>query len=223
MLKYWRVHCAFSPISALPAIRRRLFQQTARSGIRLLPLFALLLSACAGTGGGSVDTTASSATVSDDDLQRAIKLMQESRYQPAAAELEKIVDTNDRYTGAYVNLGIAYRELGRREDAEKALLLATERKSHRAMAWNELGLLYRRHGDFARARKAYEQGIAADSGYARPYVNLGVLCDIYLQDKPCALRSYEKYQALTKGEDKKVDLWIADLRNRMGIARGATK
>lgn len=194
----------------------------ARFGKRLLPLLPLLLSACAGTGGGTAEAPGAAA-VSDDELQRAIGLMQEARYQPAAAVLEKIVDANDRYTGAYVNLGIAYRELGRREDAEKALLVATERKSHRAMAWNELGLLYRRHGEFARARKAYEQSISADSGYAKPYINLGVLCDIYLQDKACALRSYEKYRALNRGEDKKVDLWIADLRNRIAAGKGAKK
>ena len=29
MLMYWRVHCAFSPISALPGIHRSEFQQTA--------------------------------------------------------------------------------------------------------------------------------------------------------------------------------------------------
>jgi hypothetical protein len=44
--------------------------------------------------------------------------------------------------------------------------------------------------------------------------NLGVLCDIYLQDLECALQNYEEYLKGVPG-DEKVAIWITDVKSRI--------
>ncbi|NIQ12143.1 MAG: hypothetical protein GWO23_22000, partial [Gammaproteobacteria bacterium] len=45
--------------------------------------------------------------------------------------------------------------------------------------------------------------------------NLGILCDLYLNDLECALEHYEIYNGALP-ENKQVELWIVDLRVRLG-------
>ena len=84
------------------------------------------------------------------------------------------------------------------------------------MYFNQLGIAYRQHGRFAQARAAYEQAIALDAAYAAPYLNLGILHDIYLQDRLQALDLYDRYLALSPGGDATVAKWVVDLKNRKG-------
>ena len=72
-------------------------------------------------------------------------------------------------------------------------------------------------GEFRDAASSYEQAIAADSRYAPAWRNLGVVSDLYLGDPNRALKAFEQYKQLT-GEDKPVSGWIAELRQRLGIA-----
>ena len=81
---------------------------------------------------------------------------------------------------------------------------------------DELGLVYRRLGRFKEAEAAYMQALTADPAYAPAYLNLGVLCDLFLQDPQRALQSFEKYQELSGNSDKRVATWIAELKGRLG-------
>ena len=79
---------------------------------------------------------------------------------------------------------------------------------------NQLGITYRQQGQFEKAREAYEKAIALDPSYPAPYLNLGILFDLYFWNSKHALEFYDRYLALTPGGDDKVVKWVADIKNR---------
>jgi len=83
------------------------------------------------------------------------------------------------------------------------------------VAGNTYGLLLRSGGRFAEARTVYEQVLAQFPDYGPAHRNLGILCDLYLNDLECALDQYELYSAVEPG-DEQVRLWLADLHLRLG-------
>lgn len=116
--------------------------------------------------------------------------------------------------GPHANLGILYRQGGKLAEAVAELELAVQANPTQPAVLNELGITYRQKGEFLKAQNAYERAIALAPDYAAPHLNLGILFDLYLWDGPRALAAYEKYLALSSGDDDKVKKWIADLRNR---------
>jgi tetratricopeptide (TPR) repeat protein len=102
-----------------------------------------------------------------------------------------------------------------------ALEQAANANPKQALGFNRLGVAYRQQGEFAKARQAYEQAIAADPQYAPALLNLGVLYDLYLWEPAKALELYDRYLALTPGGDAQVTRWVADLKNRKPAAAAA--
>lgn len=189
---------------------------------------ALLLNGCAGgvsRPGGSTRAPASVSAGMQSEFRHALELMEAGKYAEAVPVLEGIVTKNDQLPGAQINLAIACMNAGGGkeyfEKAEKALLRAIQINSREPVAYNQLGLLYRRTGRFEDAKKSYRQAITLDSGYIMPYLNMGILCDIYLQDFPCAIEYFEKYKLLAPVEAEKTAGWLADLRRRAGIPEPA--
>ena len=82
------------------------------------------------------------------------------------------------------------------------------------VANNELGMVLRKTGRYVEARQLYEELLATHPDFLPARKNLGVLCDIYIQDLNCALEQYVEY---LKGipEDEKVKIWVADVKSRM--------
>ena len=118
-------------------------------------------------------------------------------------------------TSAHIDLAIAYRETNDLERAEASLKKALELNSRHPVALNELGIVYRKTGRFAEARKSYEQVLALYPGFHFARRNLAILCDVYLGDASCALEQYELYLQTVPG-DEKAAMWVADLRARAG-------
>lgn len=104
---------------------------------------------------------------------------------------------------------------GRLEAAEQALSELVAAEPNFAAAQNNLGIVYRKRGEFSKAKVAYKAALNADPNNAKAHLNLGILYDVYLQKPSQALTHYQDYQKLSKESDKEVALWIADLERRL--------
>jgi Tfp pilus assembly protein PilF len=149
------------------------------------------------------------------DFERAVAMMKDQDYGQAVELLEKVIGQSPGVTAPYIDIAIAYRHIGKPEKAEEHLKAALQLVPDHPVASNEYGLLCRKAGRFADARAIYEKAIARFPDYYPMHRNLGILCDLYLNDPECALEHYEIYSE-AKPEDKQVKLWIADLRARLG-------
>ena len=149
------------------------------------------------------------------DFDRAVDLLEDGEYVQAVDLLEKVIEKSPGVTAPYINMAIACRHIGELERAEEHLKTALNLVPEHPVACNEYGLLYRQTGRFTEARAIYEKVIGRFPDYYPVHKNLGILCDLYLDDPVCALEHYEIY-SLALPDDKQVKLWIADLQIRLG-------
>jgi len=149
------------------------------------------------------------------DFERAVALMNDEEYEQAVDLLEKVIEKSPGVTAPYIDMAIACRHIGKLDQAEEHLKTALHLIPEHPVASNEYGLLYRKTGRFNEARAIYEKVIARFPDYYPVHRNLGILCDLYMNDPACALEHYEIYSEAMP-EDKQVKLWIADLRARLG-------
>lgn len=149
-----------------------------------------------------------------EDFQRAVALLNEGDHTRAIELFEKVIQRSPGVTAPYINLALAYERAGKLEKAEAQLKTALGLFPDHPVACNEYGLLCRKAGRFDEARTMYEKALARYPAYYPAHRNLGILCDLYLNDTACAMKHYEIYSKANP-EEKKVRMWIADLRNRM--------
>jgi Flp pilus assembly protein TadD len=163
-------------------------------------------------------TITEEARISNDirvDYDAALDLLEQGRLDDGIAILERVAEAAPDLSAPRIDLGIAYHRAGRLDAAQAQLQMAIAANSQHPIAHNELGILHRKAGRFAEAKQSYESALAIYPGYHYARRNLGVLCDLYLVDLRCALENYEAYMA-TVPEDDETQMWIADIRNRMG-------
>jgi Flp pilus assembly protein TadD len=149
------------------------------------------------------------------DFERALRLLQEERYESGIALLVEVAEAAPELTAAHIDLAIAYGRLGDLQRAEASIQRALELNPRHPVAHNELGILYRRTGRFADARRSYEKALALQPEFHFARRNLAILCDLYLADPECALEHYQAYTQAVP-DDEAVAMWVADLRNRTG-------
>jgi Flp pilus assembly protein TadD len=143
----------------------------------------------------------------------ARRAMRAGRNDEAERQLKALAASNPELGGVHANLGLLYRQAGKLPEAVAAMEKAVQASPKQAVFHNQLGITYRQKGEFAKARDAYEKAIALDAAYPSPVLNLGILNDLYLQDRKRALALYDQYLALAGG-DAAVTKWVADLKNR---------
>lgn len=157
--------------------------------------------------------------VVDSEVQQsfdqALQLLQQKKYDDAISLLKTVIDKEKRLTAPYINLAMAYRLKGDEKAAEANLMKALDIDLGHPVANNVLGLMYRKQGKFADAKKAYSNALVDHPDYLPIIRNLGILCDIYMRDPECALEQFEKYQDQVP-DDKTIKIWIADLKARIG-------
>jgi Flp pilus assembly protein TadD len=148
------------------------------------------------------------------DYETAVSYLEQGRQAEGIALLEQVAAAAPDLSAPRIDLGIAQHRAGDLEAAEKNLLLALESNPGQPVAHNELGIIYRKTGRFAEARRSYEAALAVYPGFHFARRNLAILCDLYLADLDCALDNYEAYMKTVPG-DEEASMWIADLRYRL--------
>jgi Tfp pilus assembly protein PilF len=149
------------------------------------------------------------------DFDRAVAMLKDQDYGQAIDLLEKVIEQSPGVTAPYIDIAIAYQRVGKPSLAEKNIKTALMLFPEHPVASNEYGLLCRKTGRFDEARTIYEKAIARFPEYYPLRRNLGILCDLYLNDPACAFEHYEIY-GNARPEDAQVKLWIADVRARLG-------
>jgi Flp pilus assembly protein TadD len=149
-----------------------------------------------------------------EEFNEANLLLKEEKFPQAIRLLKGITGKTSKFSAPFINLGIAYARTGEMKKAEESLKKALQVNSRHPVASNELGLVYRQTGRYQEARQLYESLLTMYPDFLPAHKNLGVLCDIYIQDLECALEQYQEY---LKGmpDDKKVKIWVADVKSRM--------
>lgn len=156
--------------------------------------------------------------VVDDSIEllfdQALKHLEQQEYEQGIDMLEALTVKEQRLPAPYVNLGIAYSRTGRTRMAEHSFSKALRLDAGHAVANNELGLLYRKTGRFNAARSAYQNALVKHPDYLPAIKNLGILCELYLHDQPCALKQYQSYLEYAPDEET-VARWAMELQQRM--------
>ena len=155
-----------------------------------------------------------------ESYEAAISVLKQNKMAAAIQQLEPLSIKSPDLEYIFTNLGLAYFSLKDYDKAQQVFQQAIKRNDQDAVAYNHLGVIHRIQGEFGEANRAYQSAININSKYAQAHLNLGILYDIYLQDLKLALNQYQKYQALTNGEDKSVANWIIDIERRLKAGQG---
>lgn len=168
----------------------------------------------AGAAAHAQETPSNVSPTVQRTFDAALDALNAGHADEAAKAFLALTRSNADLGGPHANLGIIYRQEGKRAEAVAELEQAVRLNPQQPVFLNQLGISYRQQGQFAKAREAYEKAIELDPNYPAAYLNLGILFDLYFWDSKRALELYDRYLALTPGGDDKVVKWVADIKNR---------
>jgi Flp pilus assembly protein TadD len=197
-----------------PGVRRPVTADEATTTNELVEKVAALSDVEQDAGGFTITQHVSVTDEVRSDYEAAVRMLEEARYEPAINLLLEVTEQAPEVTAAHIALGVAYARTDDLDLAESSLQMALEQNPQHPVAYNELGLVQRRKGQFAESRASYEAALAQFADFHYAHRNLAILCDLYLGDHACALEHYEAYSRIVP-EDVEAVKWIADLRNRV--------
>ncbi len=194
-------------------------------GYAILLCLIALLTGCAGSGGVRLSSGGDNAISFYEnrsvdlavrkEFDAAVVLLRKQKYAEAIKLLQKVIRQSQNNSAPYINIALAYEmtdEMGLAEDNLKRALAINP---YHPAAMNEYALLYRRTGRFAEAKKLYEGLLDKHPSFMPAHKNLGVLCELYLNDLHCALDQYEVYNRALP-DDEEVKLWIVGVKQKLG-------
>jgi Tfp pilus assembly protein PilF len=148
-----------------------------------------------------------------ESFDKAVIRLEGQDYPGAIALLEEVIQQSPDVTAPYINLGKAYRHNDQFDLAEKSLHKALSLVANHPVASHEYGLLLRHSGRFDEARAVYEAALEEFPEYEPIRLNLGILCELYLNDLACANEQYTRYSEANP-DAQEVTVWLADLALR---------
>jgi len=146
--------------------------------------------------------------------QKGLDLLKKGKLDKAATVFKLILKQHPDISGPYINLGIIHLKKEEWGKAEKMFLMAESYGINNPELFNYLGITYRQQGKFKEAETAYKRSISINPSFAKAYLNLGILFDLYLSNLLQAKHYYEKFQELSPGNTK-VKSWLLDLDTRI--------
>lgn len=144
----------------------------------------------------------------------AVALLEQEQYQEAIMLLQQVIAAAPELTAPHIDIALAYEHRGDAEKAEEHLQQALQLVPGHPLASNAYGLLLRKNGRFDEARKIFTLSLERFPEYLPTRKNLGILCELYLNDPASALEQYEIYSEATP-DDEQVKIWMASLRQRL--------
>ena len=132
----------------------------------------------------------------------------------AITQLLKLTSDSPELSSPWINLGIAYRNLGADDDALKAFKRALLSQPDNCEALNRLGIMAREAGDFETAEARYLSCLVNMPEFSEVHLNLGILYELYMGKYASALSQYRNYMAGLDEADRRVVGWIKDLERR---------
>lgn len=168
-----------------------------------------------GEASRAINRTVAVSPEAKGDFEAAMRFVKTEEYEKAAELLNKVVKAEPKNAIPGINLALVYKKQGKLKEAEESLKLALAAEPENPVANNEYALLYRKTGRFAEARSLYEKTLEKYPHFTMLHKNLGILCDLYLNDYECAIKHYIIYSSVMQ-DDKSAKIWIADLEKRTG-------
>jgi len=168
-------------------------------------------------------TSSQAAAVPGEDYHHALGALKAGKDEDALARFEALSKSHPDFAASYINVGLIEIKRDNLHTAETALLRAAQLAPQQPEIYNGLGIIYRRTGRFNEAETAYLKALQLAPNYANAHLNIGILYDIYLNNLSAALVHYQRYQAISGGNNTVINKWIIDVKHRLGKTMGATK
>jgi len=165
---------------------------------KVVVIFVLLALAACGTTTVRNSNEASREASGDVRVKfsQALQFMSTGAYSDAIDLLLAINKQNNGLPGVHANLGIAYGKMNEFKKAKDALEVATDLKPNDLDIQNEMAIAYKNVGDYASSKASYERVLSINPKSEKGNLNMGILCDLYINDAVCAIKYYQAYEAI---------------------------
>ncbi len=133
--------------------------------------------------------------------------MEDSRYDMATFELEKVIDAEPENYDAYYDLGRLQFELGNYEDAIANFENVIEYKENNEFLYYYLGQAYEANNEIDKAISNYMKAITVNIKFTIPYKKLGILF-LARNDYADAVEYFEDYMDLDIPDEEKENIKV---------------